>query len=671
MKFHDRLFAPIAIVLLAMLGSHARAETPAWQSLLPTPTRVEAAEGRYRLSESFAVAVSGNPDKRAYAEATRALRRLSERTGLLFSQAAVDARSPAVGAGLLVAVERPGQLIAGEDESYRLRVSPDGARIDAATDLGALLGLETLLQLLSADADGYSFPAVEIEDAPRFPWRGLMIDSSRHFMPLDVIKRNLDGMAAVKLNVLHWHLTDDQGFRVESLTHPRLHELGSDGLYYTQDEIRELIAYAGQRGIRVYPEFDVPGHATAWLVGHPEIGSAPGPYEIERAWGIFDPTLDPTNERTYELLDAFFGEMAALFPDAYMHIGGDEVSGKHWQRNEKIQAFMKERGIADLHGLQSHFNVRILEILTKHGKQMVGWDEILQPGMPTNIVIHSWRGRESMEKAAREGYRSILSNGYYIDLMQPASFHYANDPLPADTELSGAEQARVLGGEATMWSEHVTEETVDSRIWPRTAAIAERLWSPSAVSDVDDLYRRLDLVALQLEEHGLAHLKNRAMMMRRLAGGYDFAALQLLADLVEPLKVYERNADHRYRSYSPYTLLPDIAIADAPGARRFNADVAAYSSSGDADARLRIEHQLASWRDNHAGFEALADRSPALREALPLSAALRDLAALGLGAKLDAQVVLRKARQPVAKVELQVVDAVERLLKARESARSQ
>ena len=205
---------------------------------------------------------------------------------------------------------------------------------------------------------GISCLLSEIQDQPRFPWRGLMIDIARHYQPPEVLKRNLDAMAAVKLNVFHWHLTEDQGFRVESKKFPKLHTMGSDGFFYTQDQVREIIAYAAERGIRVIPEFDIPGHATSWLVGHPELGSAPGPYKIERGAGIFEPALDPTRDQTYKFLDGFLGEMAALFPDAYMHIGGDENEGKQWDRNPQIQAFMKAKGIKDNHALQAYFNVQ-------------------------------------------------------------------------------------------------------------------------------------------------------------------------------------------------------------------------------------------------------------------------------------------------------------------------
>jgi hexosaminidase len=646
------------------------APASALDRLMPQPRSLTLREGHFALDRTFRVEVHAAAG-RAHGGATRFLQRLRDQTGLFLEPGLVRPRDTLADPGLSIRVDRTGELRLGEDESYTLLITPAGLELAAPTDFGALRGLETLRQLLTSDENGYVFPAVEIQDAPRFPWRGLMLDVARHFLPLDVIKRNLDAMAAVKLNVLHWHLTEDQGFRIESKTFPRLHRLGSDGDFYTHEQVAEVIAFADARGIRVYPEFDIPGHVTAWLVGHPELASISRDYQIERRWGIFDPALDPSNPEVYRFLDTFLTEMAGLFPDDYLHIGGDEVNGKDWAASARIEQFMRERGLADTHELQRHFNEQILVILTRLNKRMIGWDEIFQPGMPTDLVIHSWRGREAMEQAARQGYQSILSNGYYIDLMQPAEFHYLNDPLPGDTTLGAAEAARVLGGEATMWSEHVTRETVDSRIWPRTAAIAERLWSPREVRDVESMVARLERVSLQLEEHGLTHLKNRPMLMRRLVGHADVAALALLADLVEPLKLYARNADDSYTQFSPYTLLPDIAIADAPGARAFRQAVRRYLNDGDA---ARLTDTLQQWRDNHPAFAALA----ALREALPLSEALRDLATLGLDSlalraagtkpeaawRSEAERTLARARQPAAKVELQVVEAVATLLPA-------
>jgi hexosaminidase len=462
----------------------------------------------------------------------------------------------------------------------------------------------------------------------------LLIDVGRHFEPMEVLKRNLDAMAAVKLNVLHWHLTEDQGFRVESKKFPKLHTMGSDGLYYTQDQIREIIAYARERGIRVMPEFDIPGHSTSWLVGHPEFGSAPGPYTIERRPGIFEPALDPTREEVYKFLETFLGEMAALFPDAYMHIGGDENEGKQWDRNPNIQAFMKKKEIKDNHALQAYFNQRLLKILQKHGKKMIGWDEILQPELPKDVVIHSWRGTKALAEAARKGYDGILSNGYYIDLIFPASQHYVADPLPADSNLTAQEAKHVLGGEATMWGEWVTHETIDSRIWPRTAAIAERLWSPRSVSDIEDMYRRLEIVSLQLEELGLTHNKNGDMMLRRLARSEDISALRTLVSILEPVKEYRRNQMRPQTMLSPLTGLIDAARPDSAAGRKFGSLTDQFL--GDAPRfqlhREQLKKTFTNWHDASIALEPIIDRSPSLEEARPLAKNLSELATIGLEA---------------------------------------
>ncbi|HLM00910.1 MAG TPA: beta-N-acetylhexosaminidase, partial [Pyrinomonadaceae bacterium] len=270
---------------------------------MPVPASVIWREGRLPVTKSFTVAVKGQTDERLRKYIFRVMRRLEGRTVLELPRELFNNTD---GAQLLIETSSTGNPIPrlGDDESYNLEISANQAKITAPTTVGAMRGLETFLQLLEGDRDGFYFPAVSISDRPRFPWRGLMIDSARHFQPMEVLKRNLDAMAAVKLNVLHWHLTEDQGFRVESKKFPELHLMGSDGDFYTQEQIREIIQYAADRGIRVMPEFDMPGHATSWLVSHPEIGSAPGPYKIERRPGIFDPTMDPTNEKTYKLLEA-------------------------------------------------------------------------------------------------------------------------------------------------------------------------------------------------------------------------------------------------------------------------------------------------------------------------------------------------------------------------------
>lgn len=598
------------------------------RNLMPVPHQTTWETGRLAVDKNFKFAVVGPGGGRLDAYVSRVLRRLEGRTVLELARAQSDAGT----AALLIEVGAPGDAIPrlGDDESYTLKIDSQRARITAPNSVGAMRGLETMLQLLERDRDGFYFPAVDIRDKPRFPWRGLMIDSARHFQPVEVIKRNLDAMSAVKLNVMHWHLTDDQGFRVESRRLPELHLLGSNGDFYTQEQIRDVIAYAAARGIRVMPEFDVPGHATSWLVSHPEIGSAPGPYKIETLPGIFDPTLDPTNERTYKILETFFAEMAPLFPDAYLHIGGDENEGKQWNANPKIQAFMKENGIKDNHQLQTYFNKRLLKFIQKNGKIMMGWDEIFQPDLPKDVVIHSWRGQKALAEAARQGFTGVLSNGYYIDLMQPASDHYTVDPLPAGTDLTPEQQKRVLGGEATMWSEWVSPETIDSRIWPRTAAIAERFWSPREVNEVDDMYRRLAVIEMQLEELGLTHLRNQPMMMRRLTNGADIGPLKTLVDLIEPVKIYQRYQQRPQTMLSPLTGLIDIARADAPDARRFNKFigtlVAEKSCRENASGLATIFER---WTRAGTDLEPLMAGNPGLAEARRLGADLRELGEIG------------------------------------------
>jgi len=540
-------------------------------------------------------------------------------------------------------------------------------------------GLETLLQLLDSDQSGYFFPGVIIEDAPRFTWRGLLIDVSRHFMPLEVIKRNLDGMAAVKLNVLHWHLVDDQGFRVECRTFPKLHQLASDGFYYTQQQIKEVIAYAAERGIRVVPEFDVPAHATAWCVAYPELASAPGPYQLQRRWGIFDPTLDPTRETTYQFLDQFFQEMAQLFEDDYIHIGGDENNHKQWKTNPAIQAFMQQNNIPDYHQLQRYFNQRVLQILTKHGKKMIGWDEIFQPGLPKDIVVHCWRDRKYLEQPAEQGYMGILSNGYYVDLIQSAEYHYLNDPIPSDTKLSAAAQKLILGGEATSWGELVTPETIDSRIWPRTAAIAERLWSPANVRDVDDMYRRLEIISLQLEELGLTHRTNYEMMLRRLVKGDNIQYLKNFVDLVEPVKLYQRHFQGViYTSYSPYTRVVDAARPESIPARRLQKLVNTYLEQQDLQTYSELKHILTDWAQNHDRLLPIIEKSPILWEIRELSAASAELAQVSILAleqfhtknkpnpkfKQRALQAIETAQKPAGQVELAIVKPLEQLIQA-------
>jgi hexosaminidase len=661
----------VGIITIMLYGAHpAQAQT---YNLMPQPAELQPGSGRLVIYGSFRVALEGYQEPRLEAAAARLIRRLSLETGIPLPG---ERESEPGKATLVLHCDHAGEAVQSvrEDESYQLDVTPRQARLTSPTPVGVLRGMETFLQLVEPDAQGASVPAVHIVDRPRFAWRGLMIDVSRHWMPAEVLQRNMDGMAAVKLNVLHLHLTDDQGFRIESKAHPKLHELGSDGHYYTQAEITGLVAYARGRGIRIVPEIEMPGHSSSWYVGYPELASGPGPYQIERKLGILDATLDPTREETYLFLDSLIGEIALLFPDEYLHVGGDEVNGKQWNTNPRIVAFKKAHGMKDNADLQLYFNHRLLPIVQKYGKKMVGWDEVFHPDLPQDIVVHSWRGAESLAQAARLGYMSILSNGYYLDFTLPAADYYRVDPLAgAAASLTPEQASRILGGEACMWSELVTPENIDSRIWPATAAIAERFWSREDVKDVDSMYRRLAAVSRELDGVGVTDHSSSLLMLTRLAGGQSPEALEALADVLEPIKRYGRENAREYTSLTPLNRLVDAVPPESEKARIFAGRVDHLSANKDA-----VRKQLTTWRDCREELLTLLQPSAILAEDLPLAEDLSAVARAGIEALdyLDSgkpappawveeqSVLLRLAAKPHAEMLLMIVEPVRKLVEA-------
>jgi hexosaminidase len=335
--------------------------------------------------------------------------------------------------------------------------------------------------------------------------------------------------------------------------------------------------------------------------------------------------------------------MAKLFPDHYFHIGGDEVNGKAWDVNPKIQEFKKAHNYKTNEELQTYFSQRVQKLVNKHGKAAIGWDEIFVPGAPKDIVIHSWRGTQALAAAARQGYRGILSNGYYIDLMWSAARHYAVDPLGgAAADLTPEQKLLVLGGEATMWSEYVNWENIDNRIWPRTAAIAERYWSPQSVTDVNSMYARQDVISQRLDWVGLTHRSQPRKMLRRIAGPAtpeEFAALKTLAEVLEPVKDYTRGESTNYQALTttPLNHMVDIVPPESDVARRFSDAVNAFigGSCRDANAAAPLRAELTKWRDNDAALQSLAQKSSFVKEVAPSSQDLSAVATIGLAA-LDA-----------------------------------
>ncbi len=653
-------------------------------TLMPEPASLQVQQGYLQLTPQFAATTDKFHDARLDDAIERAMLELKQQTGAMIS-AEVQHATQGSHAVFVISVDGPGEKIqsVSENESYSLTVTPQGAHLEAATDVGAMHGLQTLLQLVQHTDTQYFLPAVTIHDSPRFPWRGLMLDCSRHFEPIPVIKRTLDAMAAVKMNVFHWHLSDDQGFRMQSKAFPLLTEDGSEGNFYTQAEAREIVAYAHARGIRVVPEFDMPGHTGSWFAGYPNLASAAGPFHVEHHFGIFDPVMDPTRESTYVFLDKFIGEMAGIFPDPYMHIGGDENNGVEWKHNARIQAFMRAHDLKGTAALQAYFNRRLLKILQKYHKHMIGWDEVLAPGLPKDVMIQSWRGYDSLAAAASKGYQGILSSGYYLDSMQTAAEHYEVDPVPASSTLTPQERERILGGEACMWGEYVDAQIIDSRVWPISAAIAERLWSAQDVNDVNDMYRRLRVESLRLEALGLTQISQEDVSLRQLAGTEHIGELEVLAATLEPATFDERDQytlDHHVTQLTPLDHLVDALRPDPPFRHAFEMLVDNYLQHPDANSveSKRLRALFEQWVTQKPQVLALMQQSPRLAPAMVRSTQLEQLGSMGLqaigylsagktspaGWAAAQQALLTQADEPVDLTRFDVIEPMQKLVEA-------
>ena len=720
-------------------------------TLMPLPAELKLGKGTFLLDEGLAHEFTGLSTGRLERAVDRFYDRLSRRTGMKLG----------LGNNMQLILECTGEEkqypSLEDDESYSMKVSGNKIVITAPGETGILFGLETLLQLAKEQDGTWGIPVLALKDQPRYPWRGLMIDACRHWMPKEVVLRNLDAMASMKLNVFHWHLTENQAFRVESKLFPELQEMGSMGNYYTQEDIREVVAYAADRAIRVIPEFDVPGHTGSWFVGHPELASGPGPYTLDGSRQGPQPVMDPTREEVYDFLDQFFSEMMELFPDKYFHIGGDEVVPTQWNQNPEIQSYMKEHGLEDAHALQAHFNTRLQKMLSEKGKIMIGWDEILHPDLPREgIAVQTWRDQSSLWDAARQGYRAILSAGYYLDYKQPAGYHYHIDPavIPgaveieidpgnwkgwdcvfsiAEMEMEGElylfgegdslrgilsfmdvsmgfnkasyesghlsfvadspmeklafeievtgdsisgsakisvfnltmhghrsggsdmeggaplpefrkiepltpeQQTMLLGGEACMWSEMVNALTIDSRIWPRTTAIAEKLWSPEVLtSDGPDMYRRLMVQDDQLQELGLMHRSYREQLLEDMVSEPFLEPLRTLAEVLQEDKMFARRAIYNAPMSSvPFNRMVDAAPAESYVAYRFGQDVDLWLETEDIDAWERMTGLLELWALNHEKLAPAMVDNDRLLEVRAHSVHLSELARAGLAALSD------------------------------------
>jgi hexosaminidase len=671
--------------------------------LMPYPAKVEIREGKYRVRADFSIGLTCDPqDDILHAAANRVLLDMNRVSRSFFRQGFIKpGRTPQNPSVQVMATTRA-EFSRGIDESYSLEVGSQGVGIRSKNTIGAVRALETLRQLMDRDSAGYFLPHARIEDAPRFTWRGLMIDVARHFIPLDVLKRNLDAMAAVKMNVLHLHLTDDEGFRIESKAYPKLHRQGSNGQYYTQDQMRDLIAYARLRGIMVVPEFDLPGHTRSWFAGHPELASAPGPYETgprfdmgSNAGGSINiaslmtaptPTMNPSRDEVYSFLDRLFAEMSALFPSPYFHIGADENNGVAWKNNPSIVAYMQKKGIADVHALQAHFVQRVHAIVKKHGKTMVGWEEVIHPGIPKDVVVQKWipesgfmKGKGSPAELAAQGHAVLISQGFYTDVFMPAYIHY-NNPAVTDDAPSG-----IWGGEAAQWTEVADGRNIERRIWPRAGAIAERLWSPASLKDSDAMYERLFRLERQLDEQGLQLSATTDRALRQMAVGGEAEDLRNLTDVLVPIRGYKMlfgkiaNPVQLTNSLSPLNGVADVITTDPEVKRAFRKDVSLFLSSREKAAEQRIWERLKLWQGLHGRLTSACKTGCGYSGVMPHARQLGSLAEAGLEAMeriskgrsftedelKGLQSLLTESRKPREMTELDVVGEIESLIRQR------
>ncbi|WP_061035544.1 MULTISPECIES: beta-N-acetylhexosaminidase [Vibrio] len=754
---------------LITIPTAAMAMTPNTDlNLMPYPQNVELGQGKITLDKSFSIYIKGYDSPRVQFNAKRTMDRLYRQTGLpMLNWHAESEKDATLVIDIRNAPKSEVQDI-NSDESYQLESRNGQIIIRSERPYGAFHGLETFLQLVTTDATGYFVPAVSIQDEPRFPWRGVSYDTSRHFIELDVILRQLDAMASAKMNVFHWHIWDDQAIRIQLDNYQKLWQDTADGDYYTKDEIRYVVNYARNLGIRVIPEISLPGHASAVAHAYPELMSGMGEqsYPHQRGWGVFEPLMDPTNPELYKMLASVFDEVVELFPDEYFHIGGDEPNYQQWKDNPKIQQFIKDNNLDGERGLQSYLNTKVEQMLEQRGKKMTGWDEIWHKDLPTSIVIQSWQGHDSIGRAAKEGYQGILSTGYYLDQPQPTSYHYRNDPMPKgitvddqlhqgekfatydwvklrnkggprtgnltiieatdgsyraftdyngksreevfiieyvpgvkfkghfdnfmsytefnydfadgklkDTsyqlignvrwpatgelvassdmqgsvipepnggypaELTEKEQQLILGGEITIWGENLDSMTIEQRLWPRSYAIAERLWSSQDLTDERSMYKRMKVMDTWSEiSLGLRHHADANMMLKRLANGADETPLLTLAKYIEPAQYYARhwekwistpNEGDLYNQYERLNRFADALPVESLTVYEMQDLVAAYAQ-GDTAAldALAMHYQSVKLAAQQAKPTFAANMASV--ETVPVAEAAIKVADLGL-----------------------------------------
>ncbi|TKR29371.1 beta-hexosaminidase [Luteimonas gilva] len=548
-----------AVLLLLALVSPLACAAPSEPALIPLPAQMQRDEGRFVVSDATPVVAEGEAARQAakyFVEHANTTQKLALRVSA----------GPAKRA-IVFAIDPKAST---NSEGYALQVRADGATVKASDPRGLFYGAVTLWQLLESDGGAVQAPAVRIDDAPRFAWRGLMLDTARHFRSVDEVKRLLDALALHKLNTFHWHLTDDQGWRIEIKKYPKLTGIGGcrfpagDGGvdpntgeprpycgFYTQDQIRDVVRYAAERHITIVPEIDVPGHAQAAIAAYPELGVLGTRPPVSNEWGV-NTYLFNVEESTFRFLEDVLDEVSDLFPGTYIHLGGDEAVKDQWVSSARVQERMRELGVKNEAQMQSYMIARLEKHLEIKRKRLIGWDEILEGGLPPQATVMSWRGTEGGIAAAQQNHDVVMSpvSHLYLDYLQTTSANeppgrpatislqklYDYEPVPA--ALDAAQKKHILGVQANVWTEHMRSfARVQHAIFPRVAALAEIAWSPAKAKNFDDFRSRLPAQLLRYDALGIAYAKTpfEAEIAADADGGRD-AKVSLSNPLGYPIR---------------------------------------------------------------------------------------------------------------------------------------
>ncbi len=576
--------------------------------VIPIPVSVQSGAGNFTLTKTAAIEIRTN-DANAKRVAGFLSKKLSAPTGF-----AIPVRSGASSnsnGNISIALNNDKSL---GNEGYKLEVTQRSVSLSANKPAGLFYGMQTLLQLLPKEIESktavknvaWTIPSVTIKDYPRFVWRGLLLDVSRHFFTKEQVKVFIDNMVRYKYNLLHLHLTDDQGWRIEIKSYPKLTTVGAwranregawgntkapdpsepktYGGFYTQDDIREMIQYAKDRFVTILPEIETPAHSMAAIAAYPELSCTPGTYAVNageefQVWdsggnrALIDNTLCPANEKVFEFLDKVFTEVAQLFPFEYIHVGGDEAAKNFWETNEQVNALTKKEGLKNMEEVQSYFMKRVEKIIQSKGKKMIGWDEILQGGLAPNAAVMSWRGMKGGIDAARQGHHVVMAplDYTYVDLMQgdpyvePPEFaslrlnqSYKFEPVP-----DGIDPKLILGGQACLWSEHNPNmRTAEYLLWPRAMSVAESVWSPKERKSWPDFVKRVEV---HFQRMDIARIKySRSMYDPIFTPSMENGQLKVELQTEIPLEIHysfdETNPDEFYPKYEKPLIIPKDAL---------------------------------------------------------------------------------------------------------------